>query len=92
MLVDTHTSFHRYQLELGRARMIVKYRASQSLWPDGIDSKLDRWYSACLNKWTPEYIVSLLKPIQDKDLVAAAVEWAREHPEAFTKQPDPSST
>ncbi len=46
-------------LERDRAKLVVMYRRSGSPWPDGIDSKSDRWYGDG-NSWTEERIKAAL--------------------------------
>jgi hypothetical protein len=76
-MTTSHEAFQRYQLETGRAKMVRKYRASPGIWPDGIDSKHDRWYSAKMHKWTDDYIASLIDN-RPRDEVASAITWAAE--------------
>ncbi len=62
--MSKHEAFQRHQLEVARADLVRKYRANPSVWPDGIESKADRWYSEHLDKWTDAYVASLLdKPV-----------------------------
>jgi len=47
-------------LEVARARLVSLYRANKRLWPDGIDSKGDRWYEGHEAEWTKERIAKAL--------------------------------
>ncbi len=46
-------------VERDRAKLVVMYRRSGSPWPDGIDSKSDRWYGDG-SSWTDERIAAAL--------------------------------
>jgi len=47
-------------LEQDRARIVRLYRQNPHAWPDGIDSKPDRWYQGHEAEWTEERIARLL--------------------------------
>jgi hypothetical protein len=58
-------------LEQNRAKLVIKYRQSKNLWPDGIDHAGNRWYGDG-SAWTEERIKRALAwpheiPIVNKD-------------------------
>jgi len=46
---------HDENLIKARGELVKKYRISQNPWPDGIDSKWDRWYlGGTTEEWTDD--------------------------------------
>jgi hypothetical protein len=74
--MNKHEVFQNYQLEIARAELVRKYRASSNTWPDGIESKADPWYTFHQDKWFDAYVASLLgKPSLDP--LGDALRWAK---------------
>lgn len=61
-------------LERARAELVKRYRESSAPWPDGIDTKYDRWYGDG-SGWTQERIERALSEevFEGKSSVAVAL-------------------
>jgi hypothetical protein len=57
------TAVHE-NVERARRELVRRYRASPNVWPDGIDSKGDRWYRP--EEWNDDGIRIAGKPYDGK--------------------------
>ena len=46
------------RLERARCELVAKYRDNPRLWPDGIDTKFDRWYTGKEGEWTADRVAA----------------------------------